>query len=212
MEPPGTNLLPEWRNAFLRALASTANVRAACRAGDVPRTTAYRLRNADPKFREEWDTAIQDAYDLLEEEAWRRAIDGISEPVIHQGRLCEVWIGPNGEISATEQDGYVKRPFTVLRYSDGLLTFLLKGGRPEKYRENLKHIVEGGDKPVQVEDASIRALLEKMDITSLKAFRELRDSIAGELDAKPGSDGPVGEAGHAGSNGTSNGNLNGFHK
>jgi hypothetical protein len=48
--------------------------------------------------------------DLLEDEALRRAEDGVAEPRFYEGRLC----------------GHVQK------YSDTLLIFLLKARRPQK--------------------------------------------------------------------------------
>ena len=53
---------------------------------------------------------------VLEPEAIRRAVEGVEKPVYQGGELV----------------GYVRE------YSDTLLIFLLKGGKPHKYRENIK--------------------------------------------------------------------------
>jgi hypothetical protein len=63
----------QWRSVFLAALADSANVRAACEAAGISRETAYHYREKNEAFRAEWETAIQDACDTLEEEAWKRA-------------------------------------------------------------------------------------------------------------------------------------------
>ena len=58
---------------------------------------------------------MEQAADVLEREAWRRASEGVKQPVFYQGEVC----------------GHVRK------YSDVLLIFLLKGARPDKYREQL---------------------------------------------------------------------------
>ena len=99
---------------FLDVLRQTGgNVSRACAAIDLTRTRAYEWRAADPLFAEAWDEAVELGTDELEEEARRRAFRGVDEPVFYQGEVC-------GEIR---------------KYSDTLLIFLLKGRRPEKYRE-----------------------------------------------------------------------------
>jgi hypothetical protein len=103
-----------WRRAFLKVLAVTCNVGAACRVARVGRATAYRHRHAEPKFARAWDDACEDAADLLELEARRRAVEGVEKPVFYRGERVGV----------------------VREYSDSLLMFLLKGCRPEKFREN----------------------------------------------------------------------------
>ena len=57
------------------------------------------------------------ANDLMEREARRRAMDGFARPVIYQGEITD----------------------TYLDYSDSLLTMLMKGNKPEKYKERLEH-------------------------------------------------------------------------
>lgn len=81
----------------------------------VSRQTAYVHRRAEPQFAKEWETAIDDAAFTLEDEAWRRARDGVDEPIVHQGMI----IG------------------TQKKYSDTLLIFLLKGIKPDKYADKL---------------------------------------------------------------------------
>jgi hypothetical protein len=66
----------DWRRRFLERLAATGSVAGACAAAGVGRTTAYRHRWSDPGFAEDWDDAIEEFCDDLEEEAWRRARDG----------------------------------------------------------------------------------------------------------------------------------------
>lgn len=63
----------KWRAPFLEALGNSANVRAACQRVGIGRPTAYLWRNKDPEFRAQWETAIEDACDILEAEAWKRA-------------------------------------------------------------------------------------------------------------------------------------------
>jgi len=58
---------------FLEKLRECGNIRLACQAADIPRTTVYRWRNTWSTFAHEWDDALEDALDLLEAEAWKRA-------------------------------------------------------------------------------------------------------------------------------------------
>ncbi len=102
------------QRAFLAAFRETGNVRLTCKAAGVGRSSHYRWLEKDPEYREAFDVAKEDAADVLEGEAHRRAVDGWEEPV---GWYKGVAGG------------------TVRRYSDNLLMFLLKGARPERYRE-----------------------------------------------------------------------------
>jgi hypothetical protein len=118
---------PRWAKAFLSILAESGNVRLACQAAGIVRSTAYDLRNSDETFAADWERAQEEAADLLEEEARRRAHEGWEEPVF----------GSMGQGQGSGQVG------TVRKYSDTLLIFLLKGARPEKYRD--RHEVTGKD-------------------------------------------------------------------
>lgn len=113
----------EKETAFLEALADTCNVREACRAADIARNSAYLWRNDDAEFARKWATALQIGAEALEDEAVRRAKDGVDEPVFHKGAVCGL----------------------VRKYSDTLLIFLLKGARPEKYSERVKAEHSGPD-------------------------------------------------------------------
>jgi hypothetical protein len=122
--------------AYLLTLSWCGNVTLAAKAAGVDRSMIYKWRNGvagrpndhgDEAFRAAEKIAKEMAADRLEEEAWRRAVDGVDEPVgFYRG----------------EPGAWVKR------YSDTLLIFLLKGLRPEKYRERYEH--SGRDKPIPV--------------------------------------------------------------
>lgn len=106
--------------AFIDALRNAGNVSEACRLSEIGRATAYQMRENDPAFAAEWDEALQIAMDSLELEAWRRGRDGYDEYVTCKDGLV------------LDKEG---KPVLQRRYSDGLLTTLLKAHRPEKYRD-----------------------------------------------------------------------------
>jgi hypothetical protein len=122
-----------WQKGFLAVLRESGNVRLACDAAGIDRSTAYLRRQADGTFAAAWDSALDEAADLLEAEAWRRAHEGWDEPVY--GRLP-------GKDAGEGQIGIVRK------YSDSLMQTLLKGHKPEKYRERQDIALSGG---VQVE-------------------------------------------------------------
>lgn len=99
------------RNMFISVLSKTSNVAEACRASEMSRATAYRLRTQYEKFRESWDVAIEEGVDELEMTLRDRVIKGVDEPVFYRGKVC----------------GFVKR------YSDDVGKFLLRGQRSDKY-------------------------------------------------------------------------------
>jgi hypothetical protein len=108
---------------FLDSLAKTGNISAACRASGFPRKSAYRLREEDPDFAAAWEQALEEAVESLEQEAWRRAAKGSLKPVFQGG----------------QEVGQIRE------YSDTLMIFLLKGHKPDKYRENGRLEVTGKD-------------------------------------------------------------------
>ncbi|WP_336946414.1 hypothetical protein [Asaia sp. HN010] len=105
---------------FLDHLKKSGNVSEAARAAGIDRKTAYNWRRGDEIFSEHWNLALEEATDLLEAEARRRAIEGYEEPLLYGGRLiCD----PDG------------KPVTRKRYSDGLLRMLLRAHRPASFRD-----------------------------------------------------------------------------
>lgn len=126
---------PEKAEAFFAALAETANVSKACAAIAVSRRTAYNWREADPGFAAGWDRAMKAAVLGLEDEAHRRAFEGLDKPVFYQGEECG----------------------TIREYSDTLAIFLLKAHNPEKYRENSKVELEANIRVNDMTDEEIRA-------------------------------------------------------
>jgi hypothetical protein len=105
---------PAIQDAFLHHLAESANVREAARRIKRSPTTCYARRKTDAAFAEAWDQTMDQAADtVLESEAVRRAVEGVERDVFFQG----------------------KRVGSVREYSDTLLIFLLKGWRPERYKD-----------------------------------------------------------------------------
>ena len=71
-----TERTDEKRARFLAQLADGQSIGAACKAGGFVRDTAYRWRKEDPAFAAEWDAAIEQGTDELEDVAIKRARDG----------------------------------------------------------------------------------------------------------------------------------------
>jgi hypothetical protein len=65
---------PEWIPRFLEVFAATGNVRLAASAAGVSRDTPYKRAQSDPEFGAAWLRAREDAVDMLEAEARRRAL------------------------------------------------------------------------------------------------------------------------------------------
>ena len=101
--------------AFLAALEETGNLHKAAEVAGCHISSHYAWLKDDAAYPEMARYAMEIAIGKLENEARRRAVEGVTEPVYQGGKLV-------GEVQ---------------KYSDVLLIFLLKGALPEKYREQL---------------------------------------------------------------------------
>lgn len=74
---------------FLEALALGATVTRAATAAGWGRRTAYTFRRSRPDFAEEWDDAVEQGTDMLEERARELAFDGIihKRPIVAHGEI-----------------------------------------------------------------------------------------------------------------------------
>jgi len=113
-------LTPKKAAAFLESLRAGLSVSHAARVSGFARTTFYEHRAADPAFAAAWDDACEEGADRLEDEAVRRAVEGVRS---------ERTIVARGDVIGTD---------VTIDYSDTLLIFLLKGRRPDKYAERRK--------------------------------------------------------------------------
>lgn len=66
-KPRPASFTPAKRKRFLAALAATCNVALAARHAGVDKTTPYYHRIRDATFRAQWQAAIEEGYDRLEE-------------------------------------------------------------------------------------------------------------------------------------------------
>jgi len=79
------------------------------------------------KFAKAWERAVEDAVDVLRAEAFRRAVQGVEEPVFHRGREIAV----------------------VRKYSDQLLGLLLRAHAPEHNPVEKHEITGRGGGPIE---------------------------------------------------------------
>lgn len=177
-EPKPYPVIPNlaWRAVFLAALREYPVMRHACEASGVDRTTAWKNRNADPEFAAACDEAMQEGIDKAEKEAYRRAVHGWHEPVIHQGEMKYQHVfeaGEDGKIIpkvALDENGQ-PIPLTVNKFSDPLLQFVLKGRRRGTYGDRTELTGAGGG-PVALDDTTRNARL-----AALLAAAQLRRDI-----------------------------------
>jgi hypothetical protein len=83
----------------------------------------YDFRDENPDFAAAWDKMLKRAAPKLKEDALRRAMKGVLEPVFFRGRKCG----------------------SVRKYSDSLLLALMKAAFPEEFAERKKSEVAGAN-------------------------------------------------------------------
>ena len=116
-----TKLTPERLEKFLACLAKNGGmVSHAAKDAGISREALYKKRKEDEEFRQKWDDAHRLGIEVLEDEAKRRALHGVKEPIYYEGEVV----------------GFVRRP------SDTLMRLVLQAYNP-KYRE--KHEITGAD-------------------------------------------------------------------
>ena len=110
--PYPVKFTPQKKKEFLRLLSETGNVFKTCKALNLDRPNVYAARKRSARFAEQWDAAKQMYIALLEDEAWRRAFEGVDKGIWYQG----------------ERVGVEKQ------YSDTLLMHRLNAEKPDKYQ------------------------------------------------------------------------------
>jgi hypothetical protein len=103
------------KRAFLSTYAKIGIIGIAAAAAGIDRRTHSNWQKNDEAFASAFETAREMACDRMEQEAWRRAMQGTEKPVFYKGDECG----------------------RIREYSDTLLIFMLKANRPHKFRDNL---------------------------------------------------------------------------
>ncbi|EPO4284805.1 hypothetical protein ACUARH_001809 [Pseudomonas aeruginosa] len=129
---------PEVQEVFLQVLEDTASPKQAAQVCGISRRLAFEYKQKDLEFRRRWEQSIQIAMDALLEEAYRRAVVGVDEPVIYQGQVSMTRDALTGE----------ERALTVKKHSDRLLEVMLKFHYGDEMAERLR---------VKVEDTGLSA-------------------------------------------------------
>ena len=152
------------KRAFLAAYAECGNVTQAAEIAGIDRNTHYGWKHSDPLYAEALAAAEGQAADRLEQEARRRAVEGVIEPVFYKGKMV------------TEGEGESKKPVGIRRFSDTLLIFLMKGAMPEKYKERVaaEHTGKNGG-PIEVTkyDQLSDAEIDKLIADKLIAYAKV---------------------------------------
>lgn len=113
--PRFTTLTPLVLEAFLSSVAECGNITKACGELRINRGTIYQMRQEDETFKNRLNEALTVGYDSWEDAAAKRAFEGVAKPVYQQG----MQVG------------------SVIEFSDTLAALLLKGSKPERYKERI---------------------------------------------------------------------------
>jgi len=132
------------KRAFIAAYQATASVHAAGRAAKVRPELHYQWLKSDAVYRTAWETVQDQAAQTLEDEAVRRAREGVKSMRIHQGLPVK----------------HGRKILYDVEYSDQLLLALLKRFRPALYRERTETQVTGSLEIIDRLQAGRKRLLE----------------------------------------------------
>ncbi len=117
---------------FLDELSKSGRVTHSARAAALDRSGLYKAAKENPELAQRWEDAEKAYVDVLVREAHRRAVEGVEEAVWYQGVECG----------------------KVRKYSDSLLTTMLKAAAPAEFRENATvKIGNDGDGAFRVEES-----------------------------------------------------------
>jgi hypothetical protein len=127
----------------------------ACEAVGVSRQAIHKHQMKDPEFARQVEVARSVGAGVIEDEAMRRGVEGVEEPIYQGGKL----VG------------------TVRRYSDSLLLALLRAHLPEKYTERSKTELTGADGgPVKIADMMPLEVQQRL-AAILHRFKARVDSV-----------------------------------
>lgn len=133
----GKHTDPNKQAKFLELYLELGRIELAAKLAQVTKTTVYNWIKKDTDFANSFNEikplAKENYVGVLEQEAHRRAVEGVETPVYYKGILID----------------------KVREYSDTLLIFLLKGAAPEKYRDHTDLNVSG-NLGVEIKEVEVR--------------------------------------------------------
>ncbi len=107
---------------FLTAYAKgLPTVATAAKTARMDRGTHFAWMKTDERYAERFNALRDERVDEFEVEAARRAVQGVSRLVLHNG----------APVRLTKKG----KPLEITEYSDALLMFILKAERPGKYKD-----------------------------------------------------------------------------
>lgn len=133
---PGNVRNDEDIQLYLNTLAATGSVVKARAAVRTSKATIDRIREADPEFAAAEDEARDEHADMLEQELYRRAVEGEQTAMFDK---------------ENKLTGY------KITKSDTLLIFALKGAKPDKYADRQKTEIAGRNGEALFDETSAAA-------------------------------------------------------
>lgn len=124
---------------FLAAFAACGSLTQAARWAKIHRQTHYDWLDNDVAYKPAFERAGRRAARTLEDEAVRRAHEGVRKAIRYKGRIV----------------GY------ETEFSDSLLTTLLKGNNPEKFRERIDQRHSNDPDNPLFDVSSVRAFMQQ---------------------------------------------------
>jgi hypothetical protein len=128
----------DWKSVFLSHLARMGVVKVAAEAAGICRQAVYEHRAKDKGFAALWDEALANAADVLEAEAFRRAVEGVIKHMVNKNGLVWVPTDEHGNIVEPDDPLFVRNvPLIERVYSDSTLLAMLRAKKPQEYRDNI---------------------------------------------------------------------------
>ena len=152
-EPPDVSAR---QHAFLAAFQTCCSVKRAAEAAKIPRSLHYQWLN-DSAYAQRFEKAQEEAAQVLEDEAVRRAYEGNLEPVFYEGEAVEY----------------------ILKYSDALLMFLLRGLKAKRYNTQRTELSGPDNGPIPLSND----LLALADLFTPDELRTARARMQAQLAA-----------------------------
>lgn len=178
----------DWVPNFLKSLAEHGIVRTAANLAAVDRTTVYRRKESDEEFAKAFDDAMETAIDTLEQEARRRALHGVEEPVIYQGQPTPLFERDAAGNVVMDDGGRPKLRMnpdgtvallTIRKPSDAMMALMLKGRRKRVFADRTE--ITGADGgPVKHADESSRAARAAQLLAVAQARKDANDLVGDE--------------------------------
>lgn len=166
-----------WQSTFLLAYQRLGRIAPAAEAAGVSPGAVYRARKVDPDFAAAFDEAEEIVATTIEDELYRRAVEGVEEPIVHQGNFTPVFEyfvdeeGVQQQRIKLDENGnpvYLKRRV----YSDALLVHLSKGRLRQRYGTDRAEISGPDGGPITMSETERASRLASI-LATLRDRKEL---------------------------------------